>query len=212
MEVFCFVRNGEHEGRLVPWMRASFFGAGNMTREELINRILETYEPYYDITLCEGDGYLKATADFHEEQHGFILVRRAEMWSAGRHEYCFIYSAPRFTTDVFKECVEKTRNLGEEKVDPAPGHMSSSIVAVFICDEADPEAVKALKKYRFTKNFKFSFNGWMEVHTALAALSDDIFEANAAGRANADFLKSLVHPKQRKKKGSIFKILGGMLG
>lgn len=184
-----------------------------MDKTELLNRILEVYEPYYDITRHEGEGFLKASADFHEHQQGFILVRKAEMWSADRHEYCFIYSVPKLTRDIFDKCVLEAKAMGEEKVDPIPGHMRSSVVAMFLCDEAEPEAVAALKKYRFTKNFKFSLNGWMEMHTALAALVDDSFEANAAGRSNAKFLHDLVHPEVVKKRsGGLFKFLGHMLG
>lgn len=184
-----------------------------MERAEFINRILKCYEPYYDIDLIdlsEKDGYLKATADFHEQQHGFVLVRRAKMWSASRHEYCFIYSVPRLTLSVFSECVENAKTLGQKKVDPIPGHMCSNVVALFVCDEADPEAVKALKKYRYIKNFNFSFNGWMEMHTALASLSDDIFESNVAGKASAHFLKSLIHPMQKKRRSGLCKIISNI--
>lgn len=172
----------------------------NITRSSLLEHILVHYRQCYDVTTPpESEEPLVAIADFHEHQTGYMLVRKAEMWSADRHEYAYFYSVPHLTSTLAEELIAKTRKLGEVKVDPVSGHMSSSIVAIFLCDSSDEEARRVVKKYHMRKSFRFSLRGWMEGHTAMVDLSDGTVIANGAGRNNARFLKSLLKSLQKKK-------------
>jgi hypothetical protein len=167
-----------------------------LNREALLERVLDIYSPYYDIQRCEeADTPMVAQAAFHEHGTGYILIRKAEMWSADRHEYVYFFSVPHLTLELYERCVEQARQLGMERIHPAPGHMCSYVVAMFFCDSADEDAVKALKKCRIRKSFQFSLHGWMELHTALVELGKDSVAANPAGRNTAKFLKSVLHPK-----------------
>ena len=173
------------------------------SRDDVLNRILRVYVSSYDITKREFEGDpLVVTADFHEHQSGFILIRKAEMWSADRHEYAYIYSVPRLTLEVFNECVKRTRELGEPKIDSSFGHMCTNLVSIFLADEADEDALKALRKYKFRKSFRFTINGWTEGHAALVSVKDGIIAANGAGRDYVNFFQYLLglkKPKQRKR-------------
>lgn len=171
-----------------------------LTREKLLTRVLQAYAPYYDIERRdEGDAPLSAIATFHEHGTGYVLFKTAEMWSADRHEYVYIFSVPHLTKELYERCLARARGLGEPRIDPVKGHMSSFIVAEFLCDSADADAVRALKKCRIRKSFQFSLKGWMEVHTAVVELGKDSVAANPAGRNTAKFLKSVLHPRVRRK-------------
>ena len=171
------------------------------SREEFLEKFLSVYKQWYDVVLAAPEeAPFSAYAEFHEHQSGYMLVRKAEMWSADRHEYVYIYSMPHLDVDTAKHCTEKSTVQGLEKVDPVPGHMCSGIVSIFICDSADPEAVQLLKKYRWRKSFQFSLRGWAEAHTALVLTGDSTVVSNAAGRNTAKLLKDLLNPKQQKKR------------
>ena len=178
-------------------------GSLSLSREDVLKRILRVYVSSYDSTKREVEGDpLVVTADFHEHQSGFILIRKAEMWSADRHEYAFIYSVPKLTKELFEECVQRTRELGEPKIDHSFGHMCTNLVSIFLSDEADEEAVKALRKYRFRKSFRFTINGWTEAHTALVSVNDGVLASNNAGRDYVRFFQLLLglkKPKTRKR-------------
>lgn len=171
-----------------------------LTRETLLARLLKAYATYYDIECRdEKDAPLVATAAFHEHDSGYVLLRKVEMWSADRHEYVYIFSVPHLTKELYEHCLAQARALGEPKIDPVNGHMSSFIVVEFLCDSADHDAVTALKKCRIRKSFQFSLKGWMEVHTALVELGKDSIIANPAGRNTAKFLKNVLHPTVKRK-------------
>ncbi|MDO4476055.1 MAG: hypothetical protein Q4B59_04655 [Lachnospiraceae bacterium] len=169
--------------------------------DEQIEKVLRSYSVYYDIErMDETKAPLVATADYHEHETGYMLIRKAEMWSADKHEYVFIYSVPELTAELFETCMAQAKELGEAKVDPVAGHMSSNVVAVFFCQNAQPEAVEALKKYRFRKSFQFSLKGWMEIHTAVVDTGKEFVASNAPGKNTAEFLKKALYPSIKRKK------------
>lgn len=170
-----------------------------LTRQALLTRVLKAYSPYYDVECCEAaDAPLAATAVFHEHGSGYVLFKTAEMWSADRHEYVYIFSIPHLTKELYERCLTQARTLGESQINPVKGHMSSFIVAEFLCDSADIDAVRALKKCRIRKSFQFSLKGWMEVHTALIELGKVSVTANPAGQNTAKFLKNVLHPRVKR--------------
>lgn len=170
------------------------------TRESFAEKLLSVYSQWYDITRRPPeDQPLIAYAEFHEHESGYMLVRKAEMWSADRHEYVYIYSLPHLDPETFRSLMEQTVQMGLQKVDPVSGHMCSGIVAVFLCDSADPEAEKLVKKYRFRKSFQFSLRGWAEAQAVLALTGERAVTANAAARNTAELLKSLLVPKKKKQ-------------
>lgn len=172
-----------------------------LTREELADKLLRVYANWYDIERCsEAEAPMFASAEFHEHQTGYALIKKAEMWSADKHEYAYFFSMPKLTLELFNDCMAKAKALGEAKIDPEDGHMCSYVVAAFLCDEADPDAVKALKRYRYRKSFHFSLKGWMEIHAAMMERGKDSIIANADGRNTAKFLKNMLQKKQRKHK------------
>lgn len=178
-----------------------------MERKDLLDRILLSYASCYDIERVEEeDGPLVVRAAFHEHGTGYLLVKKAELWTADRHEYLWIYSLPRLTEEDFQRFVEQVRREGEPLVDPKPGHMSTSLVLMVLCDEAEAGALQAAKKSRIRKSFQFSLRGWMEVQTVIAEMRSAAVTENIYARDTAKFLKNLLQPKAEQKKAKLFKI------
>lgn len=171
-----------------------------LNREELLNKVLGAYSVWYDITRCnEADAPMVASGAFHEVGDSFIISKKAKMWTVKRNEYLYIFSAPRFTVELFQACVAEALRLGEPQIVPDKDHMSSYVVAEFLCDTADEAAVELLKRYRRRKSFQFSLQGWMETHVALIELGKDSIVSNPDGYQTAKFLKSVLHPPKRKQ-------------
>jgi len=168
--------------------------------DAFLEKILKNYTSCYDIErISPAEDYLTARAQFHEHQSGYVLVRRAEMWSADRHEYVWFYRIPELTQELFRTCMERTLAESQAYVKPEAGHMCSNVVAIFICERVQPEAEAALRKYRYRKSFQFSLKGWMEVHAAAVGMEADAVTANSAARATQQFLESLLHPRTKKR-------------
>ena len=163
-------------------------------RNALLELVLNRYARWYNIEHTDSIP-LVATATYHEETKGYILIKKAQTWTAARHEYTFFFSLPKLTAALFEECLQQAIASGNAQIHPDRGHMSSNIVAVFLTDETDADALKALKKCRIRISFHFSLYGWMEVQTAVIVTGKETVTANGAGWTTAKFLKNVLHPQ-----------------
>ncbi len=170
-----------------------------VTREEAIVKIMSGYEAYYDIERFEEvESGLIAKCSFFVHSSKYVLVKKAELWSADSNEYVYIYTYPKLTKEIYEKCRDEAYENGMKLIDPKPGHMYTYITTLFICEESDKDAVKALRRCRLHKNFQFSLLGWMDFHTALVCVNDEKVYTNGSGRDNAKFLKRIFMYKKQK--------------
>lgn len=170
-----------------------------LERDAMLDKLLESYTTWYDVSRVEGQEPLVATAAFHEHGEKYVISRKAQLWAADRHEYVWFYSVPELTEEIVKTCLEQTRAGGEEKVDPHRDHMSTSAVAVFLCDSATEGAAAAVKHCRYRKSFQFSLQGWLEEHAVLINRGTGEVLGNPDGRESVKSLKDVLYPKPKKK-------------
>lgn len=169
------------------------------TRAEVLQKLFNSYGKWYDISLQPAeDAPFIAQGEFHEQARGYMLVKSAQTWSADRNEYVYFFSVPHLTKGDVEQFVSKSRALGEPRIVPDKNHMSSNIVMVALCDEADADALAAVKAVRVRNSFQFSLKGWMEVHAAVIEVGKTEVTANSAGYNTAKFLKSILCPKAKR--------------
>lgn len=161
-----------------------------MTRFEAIDKLCDSYSAYFDIVrFDEDETELAATCFLHVHSEKYVLVKAAKLWEADSNEYVYIFSVPHLTKEIFKKCRDYAHQEGMTHIEPKPGHMCSYITALFICDTADSDAVRALKHTRIYKSFRLSYYGWMDFHTGVIELSTGKTAANGSGRSTAKLLK-----------------------
>ncbi|MCI8994436.1 MAG: hypothetical protein HFI30_01925 [Lachnospiraceae bacterium] len=167
------------------------------TRGAAIQRLLKSFEAYYDVHKCEPEeAPLTARCEYFEHSEKYVISKKAELWSADSEEFLYLLDIPHLT----KELYEKWRNMiyedGMSRVNRGPGHMYSFITPVFVCDTCEEDARKALKKCRIYKSFHFSLHGWMDYHVAVVDLSKGRVDANRSGHSTAKILKNILFPKK----------------
>lgn len=185
-------------------------------RQEFFEQVLEGYAGNYDIEKTEPteDGLpLAAKAVLHVSESGFVLTRKAQMWSADSDEYVYFFTMPVFTDEICERAIRYAYDDGMGKIDlkAKRNHMCTRITAVFLCDEAEDEAMKRVAKCRLYKSFQFSLKGWMEFHAAAVDLGKESVAGNRYGRQTAEFLKTVLNPQPRKKGNHMLGILKEML-
>ena len=171
------------------------------TREAAIERLLKSYQTYYDIHLTEDGTPVTARCDYFEHSERYVLSKKAELWSADNEEFLYLVDIPHLTLELYEKWRAYIQEDGMQRIQVGPGHMASYITPVFICDSCDEDARRALKKCRISKSFHFSLHGWMEHRTAAIQVSTGQIDANGSGRQTAKILKNILYPK--KKKGSM---------
>ncbi len=163
-----------------------------MERQEAINKILNSYESYFDIIKSPNfPPRLVARCDFHIHNEKYVLVKNAKLWEADCHEYIYVFSVDRLTEEAFSQCEAYACNEGFSLVEPKYGHMYTYITAVFVCDDFDMEAIKLLKKSKHSKSYKFSIYGWAEFRTFVVRAGDMALYYNKPGKQCSKFVKKL---------------------
>lgn len=163
-----------------------------------INSLLDGYRSSYDVEINENnEDVLYATAHMHMEHVQGFIFKEFRMTAADADEYVYIYRIPELNEETCKEIIQRTYDDGFPKIklDHVTfnhQHMCTRLVALFVCDNADEAALKAIRKCRIYKSFQFSLKGWMEVHTAVLNLEDGSVISNSYGRETAKFLKKHV--------------------
>ena len=172
-----------------------------MTRLEAIDKLCDSYSAYFDVErFNDDDAELAATCFLYVHSEKYVLVKAAKLWEADSNEYVYIFSVPHLTKEIFARCRDYAYNEGMSHIEPKAGHMCSYITALFICDTADADAVKALKRTRIYKSFRLSYYGWMDFHTGVIELSTNKTSANASDRCTAQLLDKTLLGKGTKRK------------
>lgn len=166
------------------------------SREEITEKLLRSYQRYYNINHAEAEqSPLVARCDYFEHSEKYVISRKAELWSADSEEFLYLFDVPHLTAEVYEACMKQATEDGMGRMNIGPGHMYTYITAVIISDSADEDAVKALKKSRLHKSFHFSFHGWMDYRAALVLTDSDRLQTNGAGRCMTKVMKKVLYSK-----------------
>jgi len=163
------------------------------------DRLLKSLETYYNITKYKEEHRpLAALCEYYEASQKYVLSHKAELWSENSEEFLFLFQMNHLTLPDYEKCRDYAYEEGMKRAHIGPGHMYTYITPVFICNECDPVALKALKKTRIYKSFRFSFHGWMDFHTAVLEVQNNKISSNTGGKPVEKVMKKvLFNPKKK---------------
>lgn len=157
-------------------------------REALVQRLIDSYQAYFDVETFQGEQSLKARCAYHSRAAQYVLVKKAELWAAENHEYLYLHALPVLSRGELERIIEAVLDDGMPRIRPHKEHMYTYLTAMIVCDRADPDALELLKKTKKRREFKLSLHGWMELRIAAVDISTGEISTNRCAR---DLKKSL---------------------
>jgi hypothetical protein len=157
-------------------------------RSAIIDRFLNTYKSSYDIftgdivTDTAASLPLKAFCEHHTRSEKYVLSKKAKLWAVEVNDFLYLFSMPRLEKEEAQACVAFSIENALPRVKPHNEHMYSFISAVFLADEAAPDALKFIRRRRFTKSYKFGFHGSKTIKTAALDIKQGKIVTNNMGR------------------------------
>lgn len=139
----------------------------SQTNNSIVNKLLASFQSYYNINNFDDEPYLVARCDYFEKSEKFMVSKKANLWTANAEEFIYLFYAPNLTENIYDECMKLVAEAWPKEAHIGPDHMYTYVTPIFVCEDFEPAAAKKLKRCRIYKSFKFSFHGWMEYHTAL---------------------------------------------
>ena len=171
----------------------------DITREELLEKLLRAYSHRYDIVRdveVEGGRY-PAGAIYYLRDENYLISKKHVLSAVESHEYVYFYLTERLEADDLQHQIETTKQDGLGRIKPSKEHMSSFVTLVILADTISPEAAQIIKKTRFQKNYRLALHGWMEYHIAAMEISTCSFLANPAGKEARKLLEQNFGSKEK---------------
>lgn len=162
-----------------------------MTAEELLEKLLKSYQSAFDITRpyeTEKNKY-DAYAAFNVTSAKYVLVKKAELWRADCFEHTFFMRRDRLTPDDLdtfhkdlEAFIEPKLVRDGEKCTPE-NHMYTYITGIFICEGGLlEEGKKAVERFRYFKNYRFGLRGYCEGRLLVFDMKDHKIVGNKAAK------------------------------
>ena len=150
----------------------------------ILEKMLDTYSVWYDVTLGDMDSGLplEALCIHRSRKEKYVLSRKAKLWAAEVNEFLYLFSMQKLDLSQAEACISFAIEDALPRVKPHNEHMYSFITAVFLADSIEPEALKFVRRRRFTKSFRFGFHGSSPLKTAAISTENEMVVTNNMGR------------------------------
>lgn len=163
-----------------------------MQTTEALEKLLRSYEQYYDIRREDVTAPFAAECAFHSHQQQYFLSRRATISESESHEYVFFGTSERLTLPEAQRMDRAAWETGTGRVDPHPNHRSTDVSLVVLAASIDPEAAAFLKKLRRYKSYGHMLRGWSGYRVIALELSTGRLTCNRLGRDLKKLLRNIV--------------------
>ena len=163
-----------------------------ITREIFTEVLKDSYSAYYSIHEdVETELPLVFRADYGARDEKYWFTKNVKIWANETNELCYVFCAPRFDADTVERCLDFVIEDAVPRVKPHKEHQYTNFKAVFLADSFDDEAKTAVRKRKFTKNYKYSLHGYSMLLTAAVDLSDCSTVTNKAGYQLVKYFRKL---------------------
>ncbi len=164
-----------------------------MTKETFLQKLMPSYESYFDIQydVQVGSRQYPATAEFHSRSEKYVLVRSAKIWATEMNEYAYFAFADVPTLDDYQSLKLDVLKSGLSQIKPHSEHMYSYVSLILVADLLPQEVIKEIQKTKYHKTFLFSLHGWMYLRIAAVDLSNGKVYSNQRGNELLPLLQNI---------------------
>ena len=149
--------------------------------EPFLSSLIDSYRSYFDIEV-RNEGTLRCIATYNSRTEGYVLTKRANLWSMRDDEYVMFHTVDVLTDDVLDTIISNDLAYSDSVIVPDRDHRSSTVTSILICGYAEPKCVRTVERYRYHRNYRFMLRGWMDHRIVLLSLDDGHGTSNRLGR------------------------------
>ena len=170
-----------------------------MNSNGALERILKSFERYYDIKTEDVESPFAAEAVFKSHNEQYFLVKAAKLADIDSNEFVFFYSPHNSEADDSElssgqasELAKMAWERGLSRVTPYFGHRNSDVTLIYLSEKIPDESFKTIKKLNFYKSYKFSLYGWCSFRALAYETSTGRFATNRRGSDLKKIVSSLI--------------------
>lgn len=166
-----------------------------MNVADSFEKILKSYETYYDVNRDDPEPPFEAEAVFHSHDEQFFLVKSAKLGETESNEYVF-FSKLDFLDDERLQKLDKTAwEKGIERVRPHAAHRNTDITLIIVSEQIEEDVFSQISKINHYKNYRFGFQGWSHYRLVVLETSSGHMAYNRQGRNLKELFNNIFHQK-----------------
>ena len=157
------------------------------TSREVLEKVIGSYERYYDINRETPISPFVAEATFKSHGEEYFLLKSAKINEMDSSEVAFFADVGELSAEEYDAMLDKVWEETLSRADVKPNHRNSDGILIITALSIDDDAKKKIRKTRRYKSYRFSFWGWSEVRVIAYEHSSGRIVCNRQG----DMLKKL---------------------
>lgn len=139
-----------------------------MAVEEILDKLVRSFEAYYNVSREDVESPFVATAEFHTHDEQFFLVKSAVLSEAESREYVYFAKEDVLDETALKRLDEAAWSAGLSQVKPHKDHRNTDITLFIVAKEFSEEVKKQIPKLRHYQSYRLGLQGWS--HYRLVAI------------------------------------------
>ena len=153
-----------------------------MDRKTALEKILHSYEAYYDVNRTAPLPPFAAEASFAVHSEGYMLIRAAKLASYDAQEYVFFKDEETLDLAAAQALADKVWEETLARAIPKEDHKSTDGILVIAADTITEEAGRWIRRERRFKSYKHGLYGSSTLRIAARDLSEEKTWTNRHGR------------------------------
>lgn len=162
-----------------------------MSVADSLEKVLRSYEAYYDIERNTPEAPFVAEAVFHSHDEQFFFVRSATLGETESNEYVFFAAQDMLDEKYLKKIDELAWEKGIARVKPHSNHRNTDITLVVVSDQVSLEAFTLASKLSHYKSYRFGFQGWSHYRLVVMEVSSGRVAYNRQGQSLKKLFNSI---------------------
>ena len=163
-------------------------------------RVLDSMAVSYDVVRDAQivSRRVDALAQLRALNSKYVLSKKHVLWEANAYDHALILKVQTLTAAMAEDWFAfLTREAEAALVHPGAscppeGHMASTLTLMLLCEAVEPEAARAVRRARFSKNYRFSLRGWATGRAVAADLGGGCVYASRDAKDLEKHLLSLM--------------------
>lgn len=163
-----------------------------MTVNEIIDKLLRSFQVYYNVKKEDVEPPFVAEAEFHTHDEQFFLVRSAVLAEAESREYIY-FAAEKFLDETLLLRLDKAAwESGMKRVKPHKDHRNTDVSLFIVAEKISEEAFGKIPKLRHYQSYHLGLQGWS--HYRLVAIEQSSGRAvyNRFGRSYKKLIRNII--------------------
>lgn len=171
-----------------------------MNKADYCALLSQRLSKYFDVTQngVYGGKTYDIAASYAARENQTVLFKENVMDYSESNEICLVsVNSPQDGASVRQDLLSLPQTAIDLAGTVSRHHKSTTVLRVFICESIAPkEIVQAVRRFSWSKSFRFGFWGWASVKTVLVDLEQSKVYTNGAARdVKAMFIPSYTEKK-----------------